>query len=665
MSISRYQTDELIYDVQFIFSDYLKCHDCAFYNIPEYQRGYKWTADNVIQLLDDLKNFKKASDDEFYCLQNITVTKTEMNGMNCLNVIDGQQRLTTLFILLSYRQKDKVNKMIAPDADILRYSIRKSTDDFLRNKVLTGELWYAGNICPEDAASKDQYYIMEVAKAIATWFEEGNEISDAAILKDLKLIVNVVDPGEEETVFASLNGGKVDLDGADLLRAILITRAAKQKYPTMISEKRIRQISNDDVDLDIHVSLSSRGKINEYRVKLGVELDQMNRWWSDKDVQAYFVQLLPNRIARNKSFRINEYPIDLLYYAFFEAYKQNLLRGKSQEEIVKERDLDLRFFENGIDLNGQEGDDHLELFNAVKEMHLAMVDWYNDDEIYNLVGYLMYNYKGVVVSFDGLWGLWKESSSKSAFKQKLKNIIKYQLAIAFDGDDDSSNEAKKATFERVAIEGLDTKLNEKLIVLRQAINNCSMDWYNHAFTYRLLPLFDILPFEVQLGKKTKKVIKRVKQSYLKRIDEEDKEHVRAKTRDIDADILTDQEKRKLEEENLAGLNSLGNLVLLHLNVNRSYGNDKLQDKMMRIFGEHVAADDVVYIRPYTLDVFMSKMKTLDQNGANENDCFWSDEDIKRTLDQIDKRIGDYLNWPVLETTPKTEENYENGKENAG
>lgn len=307
---------ELIYSVREVFRSYLPAEKCNFFNIPEYQRGYKWTDDNVTQLLVDLKNFRKGDASSFYCLQNITITKTFLNGKQCLNVIDGQQRLTTLFILVSYIQRNMINKIIETGADILKYSVRESTDIFLRQEILSGSLWNS-EIDPQNANTKDQYYIMAVAKAISDWFKE-NELQSNTILDDLKLIVNQVDSGEEETVFASLNGGKVELDGADLVRAILVTRAAKQKYPTISSKDIINKIAGEDINLNIDVTVSSQGKINEFRIKLGIELDEMNKWWSNPDVQSYFEQLLPNRIVKNKSFKYNQYPIDLLYYAFYD-----------------------------------------------------------------------------------------------------------------------------------------------------------------------------------------------------------------------------------------------------------------------------------------------------------------------------------------------------------
>lgn len=615
--------DELIYSTRQIFTEYLKMEGCDFFNIPEYQRGYKWTVDNIIQLLEDLKGFKQNSSDEFYCLQNITITKTNINGHSCFNVIDGQQRLTTLFILISYIQRNMSNKVLSAESNILRYSIREETDKFLRESILTGDYW---NDVEYKPATKDQYYIAEVAKAVAEWFNINN-LEERTILDHLKLIVNKVESGEEETVFASLNGGKVDLDGADLVRAILITRAAKQKYPSLISEKTLHQITNDDINLNINIKVSSLGKINEFRVKLGIELDMMNNWWSDRKVRSYFEQLLPNRISQNKSFKYSEYPIDLLYYAFFEAYKDKLATHGNT-------DLDLRIFENGIDKDGEGGNDHLEFYKEVKEFHLTLVDWYNDDEIYNLLGYLMYNYKSASVSFAMLWNEWKLTESKSDFKSKLKRIIREQLALAFPESDDS------------------TDIADKLILLRKSITNIAENWYVKDFIIRFLPLLDLIPEKKTVGNSVRTIFKRLNPDYFK-CNQEDKEHVRSQTRQIAEENMTEEDRLALEEENRQGINSIGNIVLLKASINRSYSNVELVKKMDRIAREHIMND--TYIRPHTLNVFLSKLQTLKDNGISEDSVFWSEEDIVKTVKAIDSSLTDYLELPKELITTNTEE----------
>ena len=62
--------------------------------IPSYQRGYRWGEDEVTRLLDDVYN----NGTNNYCLQPIVVRR---NG-DRFELIDGQQRLTTLYLIYRY-----------------------------------------------------------------------------------------------------------------------------------------------------------------------------------------------------------------------------------------------------------------------------------------------------------------------------------------------------------------------------------------------------------------------------------------------------------------------------------------------------------------------------------------------------------------------------------
>ena len=69
------------------------------YVIPSYQRPYAWTVDQASELFDDLFDFHKSEAEEEYFLGSIVLIKRESDPYS--EVIDGQQRLTTLTILLS------------------------------------------------------------------------------------------------------------------------------------------------------------------------------------------------------------------------------------------------------------------------------------------------------------------------------------------------------------------------------------------------------------------------------------------------------------------------------------------------------------------------------------------------------------------------------------
>lgn len=75
-----------------------------FYIVPDYQRAFVWTNDHVRQLLDDLKdafldennNIMNASE---YFIGSIVVSQIRDSVNKSFEIIDGQQRLTTFFIL--------------------------------------------------------------------------------------------------------------------------------------------------------------------------------------------------------------------------------------------------------------------------------------------------------------------------------------------------------------------------------------------------------------------------------------------------------------------------------------------------------------------------------------------------------------------------------------
>ena len=81
------------------------------FEIPDYQRGYRWGKTEVVDLLEDIMDVVKedvTSDvlrekckQRPYCLQPISFDNTRENE-NVMIVVDGQQRLTTTYLILKY-----------------------------------------------------------------------------------------------------------------------------------------------------------------------------------------------------------------------------------------------------------------------------------------------------------------------------------------------------------------------------------------------------------------------------------------------------------------------------------------------------------------------------------------------------------------------------------
>ena len=88
--------------------------DDRLFFIPSYQRGYRWTKQQVYDLCNDLLEYTlkgNKSSESFYSLQPLIVRKGqfEINGelREAYEVIDGQQRLTTVFYYIDSWQKVK------------------------------------------------------------------------------------------------------------------------------------------------------------------------------------------------------------------------------------------------------------------------------------------------------------------------------------------------------------------------------------------------------------------------------------------------------------------------------------------------------------------------------------------------------------------------------
>ena len=113
--------------------------------VPAYQRGYRWSAEQVEQLIDDLIEFKTRKENNsqaFYCLQPLVVKPVNQDGIESLEVIDGQQRLTTILIILQVlrqlqyeEERDEDTQpyfsRLLKDAYDIKYETRSNSSEWL------------------------------------------------------------------------------------------------------------------------------------------------------------------------------------------------------------------------------------------------------------------------------------------------------------------------------------------------------------------------------------------------------------------------------------------------------------------------------------------------------------------------------------------------------
>jgi hypothetical protein len=404
---------ELLYNIQRVFNDYLQPGE--IYNIPEYQRGYKWTDQQTQQLLDDIYEFDTGGDvDLFYCLQNITLVRNQADSRK-INIVDGQQRLTTIILILSFLGAGDTT------ARKLIYAVREPSHAFLQTVSVKGNHLLPAIITAadfdgflasaENAAAdfdyQDIYYMFIAIRAIATWFKLHDQVDhtyfESKLLYQVKLIVNRIDNVPEEELFMNLNAGKVQLDGADLARAILITRVAKQE---------VEDYDGNDMEDVV--------RVNARRVRIGWELDDMNAWWSVSQVFSYFKHFTQIGTGEKETIKFDQakHAINLLYKLWIETNGEPAIR--------------LAFFETKK-INARS------LYAAITSLHRTLQDWFKDRAIYHYLGFL---FAQRAIKFKTVWEKWNEPGiTRQDFRAFLVGQMAVFLFSREKGTDDDGNDS--------------------------------------------------------------------------------------------------------------------------------------------------------------------------------------------------------------------------------
>ena len=359
----------------------------SFY-IPAYQRGYRWTKRQVKDLLDDLQEFeKKADDSEFYCLQPIVVKQYGDKW----EVVDGQQRLTTIYIILTCL------KEILPLLDKTRYEISYETR--------TDSTTFLENIDERRAEENiDFFHIVEAKKAVEEWFKDkGNYrikliqtlLNENDIGKNVKVIWYELGEHENATeVFTRLNMGKIPLVNAELVKALFLK-----------SSNFKRNENQDDENKSIIVDLE--------QVKISQEWDSIEKSLQD-DAFWYFLS------KEDKKDNRIEFVLDLRAAQL--DCTHNILESDKLRTFLQFSS----WFENDdIDVSDE--------WLKIKRVFMVLEEWFNDRSLYHLIGYLIHQGHDI----KDIFKIRDNSYSKSDFKTRLLNKI--TQSVFFDSQKPSQS----------------------------------------------------------------------------------------------------------------------------------------------------------------------------------------------------------------------------------
>jgi uncharacterized protein with ParB-like and HNH nuclease domain len=345
------------------------------FNIPRYQRGYRWGETQIIELLGDIyvygtnaygKDANKVGN--FYCLQPIVVKRNEDKIL--WDLIDGQQRLTTIFIIIKYLQ------YLFPNTTIPLFTIDYETRnkdqseskgkgcDFLNNiKFDTDKTPNTDNI--------DFYHMDMCSIYIKKWFSEpehqGAEdifklILTSADQKNVSVIWYEVDTDADNNnqnidnqidVFKRLNIGKIPLTDSELIKAFLL-QGDIYKQSNYIYQ-RLFEIAKEWDNIEYHL--------------------QKDEMWG---------------FLNNKSYN-PESRIDYLFKILAEDWNFDLEKKKLN---VKENieHFEYHVFEKYINMKREEKNDIetvADIFDEIKTLFSVLDEWYNDREMYHYIGFLV------------------------------------------------------------------------------------------------------------------------------------------------------------------------------------------------------------------------------------------------------------------------------------
>lgn len=140
------------------------------YVIPIYQRNYAWSRFEIEQLLDDINDIDIQETKKYY-LGSLIVNE---RGINCFEVIDGQQRLTTLFLLLCFLNNQSINeeslKFEARETSNRTLKLIKSKDDIVvcSENLYSQEIIEGYSIISKYFAKKNREFISEFNKKLSS-----------------------------------------------------------------------------------------------------------------------------------------------------------------------------------------------------------------------------------------------------------------------------------------------------------------------------------------------------------------------------------------------------------------------------------------------------------------------------------------------------------------
>jgi len=356
--------------------------------VPSYQRGYRWTENEAVALLDDVSEFATEGGKR-YCIQPLIVKRRNDGSFE---VVDGQQRLTTIFIFMKI--VEETTKYLPFE---LEYETRGKNNAFL------------STLSPKGEISKDDinfFHITTVREAINNWLDnpkknpEGiSNIRFNAITKLFnKLTESVffiwyeipsdIDPN---ILFTKVNMWKIQLTNAELIKALILN---KENFNKDINKRQI----------EISVAWD--------RIEQGLHDDSFWYFLNEKGQSGTRIDMLFDLLANEYNAKLSDsISVNENYFPFL-VFLAVLKSEPDKEQFVEK------------------------LWNDVEELYAEFRGWYADLDKYHIIGYLISS--GVTMDdiFKLTRGRRKHKITKELIKKAEGITPKKYLDLTYDNSSD-------------------------------------------------------------------------------------------------------------------------------------------------------------------------------------------------------------------------------------
>lgn len=222
-----------------LFSDVLEKNKRVF-KVPVYQRNYDWSNIECEKLYQDIMN---AFDKDCQHFTGTVVYIDDENGGSGLNVvliIDGQQRITTIYILLKALYDASKGVLVSVESEIADVIFNRHCDEKYKvklkpvktdNKQLT--LLVKDKIDDMDRNSNvyKNYVIFKnlIEKSLADGYDLADILNGIKKLEIVEIILDKLQGDQPQKIFESINSTGLELSLADLIRNYLLMDDVKQE----------------------------------------------------------------------------------------------------------------------------------------------------------------------------------------------------------------------------------------------------------------------------------------------------------------------------------------------------------------------------------------------------------------------------------------------------